>query len=134
MDDTIKEYIESESSLSVIFESSSASLPGDMLANTDETSFAFESSVMSKTETDLAVSDDVPPVDCLDAENKAQEGAELITRPAQVSDNAANSPEHVGFVDEGMQCINFVILDSLASVIASVLIQAGLNFFARHYP
>lgn len=98
--DTIKEYIDSEPSLSVIFENSTASLSIDMLTNTDEMN-ACENSVLSKHEDDnagrLANSKDedkTPSVDCLEEE------ATLFDEPAQVSGNAANSAG-VGLFAEG---------------------------------
>lgn len=113
--DTIKEYIiDSESSLPVIFDNNHASLPSNMLAETDS-----ENSASSKYEKDIAArldcltpvmkilcyssskdEDNVPSVDCLDAEIKEQEEAKILTRPAQVSVNAAYFPDHV---DEGIQ-------------------------------
>lgn len=111
--DTIKEYIDSESSLPVIFANSGASLPSDMLADTDET-VASEKSAMSIYEKDIAArldcltpmmeisshsskaEDTVPSLECLNTE---QEEDTLSTRPAQISGKAANSPKRV---DEGM--------------------------------
>ncbi|XP_057795394.1 uncharacterized protein LOC131011641 isoform X1 [Salvia miltiorrhiza] len=110
--DTIKEYIDSESSLPVIFENSGAGLPSDMLADTDE-GFGSEKPA-SPYEKDIAArldsltptmkiscdssskdKDNVPMVDCLNTEIKEQEKATSSTRPSQVSRNAANLPERV---------------------------------------
>ncbi|XP_047980095.1 uncharacterized protein LOC125221845 isoform X2 [Salvia hispanica] len=118
--DTIKEYIDSESSLPVIFENSGASLPSDMLADTDE-AVASEKSAMSIYEKDIAArrdcltpmmeisshsskdEDTVPSLECLNTE---QEEDTLSIRPAQVSEKAANSPERI---DEG----NTIKLDAV---------------------
>ncbi|XP_042039999.1 uncharacterized protein LOC121785626 isoform X2 [Salvia splendens] len=109
---TIKEYIDSESSLPVIFENSGASLPSDMLADTDEI-VASEKSAMPINEKDIAArldcltpmmeisshsskdEDTVPSLECLNTE---QEEVTLSTELAQVSGKAANSHERV---DEG---------------------------------
>ncbi|KAL1543695.1 hypothetical protein AAHA92_20636 [Salvia divinorum] len=93
--DTIKEYIDSESSLPVIFENSGASLPSDILADTDE-AVASEKSALPFYGKDISShnmsedEDTVPSLDCLNTE---QEEATLSTRPAQVSGKAAISPE-----------------------------------------
>lgn len=105
--DTIKEYIDSESSLSMIFENSTASLSSDMLAHTDDM-IDCENSALSKHEDDnagrLAISKDedkTPSVDCLETEIKEQDEAALFVEPAQVSGNAVNSAGCVGLFTEG---------------------------------
>lgn len=112
MADTIKEYIDSESSLSVILENSSTSVPVDMLAHTDERT-AGENSALTKHGDDIARrltdEDRMLLVNCFESETKEQEEAGLFIEPPQVSGNNVDSPRCVGFLAEGIKCITVTI-------------------------
>ncbi|KAI3464683.1 hypothetical protein Pfo_021346 [Paulownia fortunei] len=105
--DTIKEYIDSESSLSVDFEDSGASFPIDVLAHIDERT-TCENAALCKSEEDIdgrhansESEDDKPSVESLETETKELEETTLFMEPAPQSGKAVKSPACADLLVEG---------------------------------
>ncbi|KAL0351615.1 UNVERIFIED_CONTAM: hypothetical protein Scaly_1550200 [Sesamum calycinum] len=105
--DTIKEYIDSESSLSLHFSGSSASPPIDVLTDTSERNACENAALGESDQEDIGVlsnskgEGDKTSVEALEAELKEPEEATTSMELARVSKKLVKSPACINLLGEG---------------------------------